>query len=68
MWIMLHGATEDWASGEQEYKELGKLYVNTNHVDAFYDHTILFHEKNKLKVMETAEEIRKCLTCEECDS
>ena len=36
--------------------------------DAYYDHTILFHDNNKLRVMETVEEIKQCLTYDECDS
>lgn len=63
-WIELHGATEDWSSGEREYRERGKIYINPDRTDAFYDHTVLA-TGNKIRVMETAEEIKQCLTCEE---
>lgn len=65
--IELHGATYDDSSGEREYKELGKVWVNPDNVDFVYDHTVVVQER-KLRVMETGEEIVKCLTCEECDS
>jgi len=62
MWIELHGASEEWSSGEREYVERGKICVNMSRADAYYDHTILFHDNNKIRVMETVDEIKQRMT------
>ena len=59
--IELHGATYDDSSGERIYKELGRVWVNPERVCFVYDHTVVIGAQ-KLRVMESGEEIIKCLT------
>ena len=59
--VQFHGASCDDSTGERVYTDRGP--VNMSRADAYYDHTILFHDNNKLLVMETVEEIKQCLTC-----
>ena len=65
--VELHGATYDESSGDREYKERGRVWINPDRIECVYDHTVMLRE-NKIRVMETGEEIIKCLTCEECGS
>lgn len=60
--IELHRASLDDSSGESEYRELGKVLINPVYFECAWDHLVRVKDFT-IRVMETAEEIKQCLTC-----
>ena len=59
MWIELEGAnTALDDSGAMVYTPRGKMIIQTENIGGYYDHTILMMG-NKIRVMDTAEEITR---------
>ena len=54
-------ASVDEDTNRLEYTPRGPIWIQAGNIGAYYDHTILLFG-NKIRVMETAEEIREKLT------
>lgn len=61
--IEFQGAAYDMIEEEKIYRPIGAVSINPATVCAFYDHVILIHG-NKIRVMETYEEIKTKLNRE----
>ena len=59
MLVRFDGAKKVERDGETVYRPLGNVYVDTNHVSFFYDHTIVADGKTVVVMDDEAEIYRK---------
>lgn len=57
MFLKFEGAAMTEGDNGREYKPRGPIWIESNAIVAYYSHTVLTNQ-NKIRVMETEEDIR----------